>query len=766
MDNNLEEIRKSSLDKKLKSFINDIEKVVYNKTVRIYKPDKSSFIVLKFSVRVPLPSRGTVNNIDIREIEPIRLLIDRNKYLYKAPIAFSNRKDFPKEKLSHLNPLPDNYLANFCIHRGNIDEWYAENTIIDYINRLKNWLRDAGRNRLMKLESGDQYESTRIIEDIGYSIYEPQNLKKNIDNYKKVESIKTSHYFLSFEELSDHDKFVNRKGYSIRIIDFPLKQQEIDKFKELAKKINEVPEKKSINKVSFAILLYPPEDFIFREYIGKLPNNFKELKELCQKLKLPIDKALKNYLYQNLNQLIGIPIITTIRRPTNIIDTSSNIEFLNFIIVGKTEYITDNNTIQDNADVHCLANRNPVDLNFAKYLSNNKNELSDILFIGAGAIGSKLILHLAKSGINNYKIIDNNNISPHNLIRHGLTSNYIGLNKAEALKTEIKKIFSKENNLNIEALEISAEDYLLSEEFKENYVIDTSASYSIQNLISDIDLSNSKVIRCEIAYEGKIGIIKKEGKNRSPRIDDLTIYLYDKAIENKYLSKWLNQVKEKKDNGNFELEEINIGLGCSSETLRLADDMVSIHSSLFSNKIKSFIYKDFGALYLTCFDDSKNGSIKNLEFIVPSFNKYRFKNDSDWQLRINSELKDEMWQLLNNNKPNETGGILFGRMDYKRKIIYVTRIMDAPPDSIKKPYLFKRGTQNVTEKLEEINALTGDIINYVGEWHTHPNGGSKLSDTDKEAISELRSYLDRIPYPTFILVVIDNHLHPYIFGPK
>ncbi|MFP4019800.1 MAG: hypothetical protein ACLFUH_11190, partial [Bacteroidales bacterium] len=70
MDNNLEEIRKSSLDKKLKSFINDIEKVVYNKTVRIYKPDKSSFIVLKFSVRVPLPSRGTVNNIDIREIEP------------------------------------------------------------------------------------------------------------------------------------------------------------------------------------------------------------------------------------------------------------------------------------------------------------------------------------------------------------------------------------------------------------------------------------------------------------------------------------------------------------------------------------------------------------------------------------------------------------------------------------------------------------------------------------------------------------------------
>ena len=99
-----------------------------------------------------------------------------------------------------------------------------------------------------------------------------------------------------------------------------------------------------------------------------------------------------------------------------------------------------------------------------------------------------------------------------------------------------------------------------------------------------------------------------------------------------------------------------------------------------------------------------------------------------------------------------------------QKTIYVTRIMDAPTDSKKTPYLFQRGKKGVPEFIRRVGSKTGDIITYVGEWHTHPKGGAQLSATDRQAVKELREVLDEISYPTFITIVTPNKLHPYVFN--
>jgi len=101
----------------------------------------------------------------------------------------------------------------------------------------------------------------------------------------------------------------------------------------------------------------------------------------------------------------------------------------------------------------------------------------------------------------------------------------------------------------------------------------------------------------------------------------------------------------------------------------------------------------------------------------------------------------------------------------KRKIVYVTRVLEAPTDSHATPYLFIRGTANVCDEVENIRYNTGGLIDYVGEWHTHPSGSSSPSERDMKTVHSLRKLFDAVPYPTFMLIGSKTNVHPYIFGP-
>jgi proteasome lid subunit RPN8/RPN11 len=54
---------------------------------------------------------------------------------------------------------------------------------------------------------------------------------------------------------------------------------------------------------------------------------------------------------------------------------------------------------------------------------------------------------------------------------------------------------------------------------------------------------------------------------------------------------------------------------------------------------------------------------------------------------------------------------------------------------------------------------------YVGEWHTHPKGDPRLSETDRKAVRNLKKTLDTVPLPTLAAVVTGDGLHPYVFTP-
>jgi integrative and conjugative element protein (TIGR02256 family) len=296
-----------------------------------------------------------------------------------------------------------------------------------------------------------------------------------------------------------------------------------------------------------------------------------------------------------------------------------------------------------------------------------------------------------------------------------------------------------------------------------------TASNIVFNALRDADLPDTlRVHRAEIAHRGRLGLLSVEGRGRNPRLDDLQTLIFDSAIEDDAVAAWLEEVKSTRDDrvGSGGLEDIQIGLSCSSATMRLADEVVSFHAAAATRRLRPYLAKDGpsrheGAVYRS-FLGENGDSRAATQIFAPTV---VLGADAGWQIRIAAGAAQKMSELMRRHSPSETGGILVGRLAATRKTVCVTRLVPAPPDSRGTPWVFTRGTEKLPEALDLIHRRTGGLLTYVGEWHTHPMGGSDLSDTDKHAVISLRSILDHVGLPTLVTIVTPDEIRPHLFEP-
>lgn len=351
------------------------------------------------------------------------------------------------------------------------------------------------------------------------------------------------------------------------------------------------------------------------------------------------------------------------------------------------------------------------------------------------------------------------------------------MNKAQAIKDTIEGIFYSDKTVKIDIIKESALNIFLSEHREDilnqhSWLIDTTASSMMLNLLSHTDFPNTlSCCRCEIAHQGQLGFLSVEGTNRNPRLDDLQVLMFDMAIEYSAISQWLQSNREQREQmvGSV-LEEINIGISCSSETMRLSDELVSLHAASFATGFRRMVKKrrtnNVGRIQISQYSEEGNITTVVQQFDIPPLSIIKARNNPYWQVRLKYGLEKELKKLLRQAIPNETGGLLIGIVNFKRKIIYITRILPAPPDSKSYPYAFVRGIKDIPKKVLEIENLTGGILGYVGEWHSHPTGGPELSCKDKETVEKVKSNLDAIPLPTHVMIVTSRGLYPHIFSPQ
>lgn len=739
------------------------------------------YVAVPLEVAVELPSRGPIGGVDIRAREPIFLLLRQKRYPYSAPSAWSDRRDFPKT-LPHLNPTDPGVAANFCLHRGSLDTWFAEHDIVDLVERVRSWLRDAARDRLVARE--DSFEPTRPADTLGRVIFDPEEFLSGIREEWAYRAGTAGFRLVSYELLDEEaDAVLGATSYSVRagVTIVPIISEALWEFRDLSKAINALAGddryKKLVRKRLFGILAWPSSEVVTSAYFGELPGSLDELFLWTDKLGVSLREAMKFYLDGDFQRLAGIPITVAVRRPRPIIGANGDIELITFLVTAGGEHWPKDGEWDLGAKVRVCDHRTILSPAFARFISSHSRDIAfgKTLLLGCGALGSKVALHFARSGQTALTLVDFAKLAPHNVVRHAIGGRGAGAGKAEGLRDEIVELYPGQTAeaLGVGAIGADAFDLLIGDRRSEveghAHLIDATASTPVFSMLIDAGLPvSARVTRIEIGDRGRLGLMSVEGVDRNPRLDDLQAMRFDSSLDEPAIERWLVGVREKRETEvGSGLEDVQIGLSCDSATMRLADETASLHAAAFAARLRKHMVpgpeemdRD-GALYSVVLDDG--GVIRTSERRVKAFSIVRARNDARWQVRFAAGLMDQMLQALQRARPSETGGLMIGMVHAKRRVIYVTRLLDAPRDSEGSPTAFVRGIDDLPAGISEIERRTGGMLGYVGEWHSHPRGGPDLSPTDWVAALRLKSMLDRVPMPTHVTVVTPRGVHPHVF---
>ncbi|MFA7361114.1 MAG: ThiF family adenylyltransferase [Candidatus Kapaibacterium sp.] len=740
--------------------IAEIKEYLQIDSIQILSVDEFN-IAVPIDLEINLPSKGTYENIDIRRVEPILLNISLKGYPTTSPRIKSNRKDFPSTKLSHLYAVKKDAPPTLCLVRENLDEWFSNRRISDLVSVGKQWFSKASNGLLS--EDADEFEPVRLEGFRGYTIYSYLKL----DNQVKENRRHLSDYPFSYQLFTT--KLNESNSPSFKRLDLNITPQIFDELYRLVldknmKVLNNKENSEKLDIPLMGLLIWSDSDNKISSYSTSLPKKYRELETFTETNRVSIKEPIKKYLEDNIfvNNLTSfIPIIIAIKRPKKLIGFESDIEFFHFVIdVGK-DSIKDG-TITPETEVFFQSHREIINSSLAQKLSVSSNQEKTIV-IGAGALGSKLLFHFARRGNFNLMAIDNDKFSPHNIVRHDLFMESSGMNKAKAVIGKIKGFI--DDNESLQHYERSL--FNIDKELLKGYqwLIDTSASLNVQNWLVNSNLNEiPNRARTEIAYKGNLGFLYIEGENQNPRLDDLVNYVYFLAIQNRIISEWLVEESKKREGNDYDI--VDIGIGCNSPTVIMSNDSMSFHAAIFSKILNNeFDRKSIGNNgFLNISYISTDGSkINSNSCLFPKLDMYQCQNNSGWEIRLVKSVLDTLKREAKRHRKNETGGVFIGICNYKTKTIHVFDTIIAPRDSKHSSAYFYRGIENLPEQVKYIKEITGGMIGYIGEWHTHPMGLDSLSSVDMAAVEKLKPLNDRYPIPTFISVLSKEKYLPFVF---
>lgn len=99
--------------------------------------------------------------------------------------------------------------------------------------------------------------------------------------------------------------------------------------------------------------------------------------------------------------------------------------------------------------------------------------------------------------------------------------------------------------------------------------------------------------------------------------------------------------------------------------------------------------------------------------------------------------------------PNETGGFLVGKYSDDNRSAIVSLVLN-PVKITSGPTSFQRETDGMESVWDE---LYKEGLIYLGEWHSHPNGSSMYSATDKKALTNIAQCKDVLIRNPIMLIV-------------
>jgi integrative and conjugative element protein (TIGR02256 family) len=118
---------------------------------------------------------------------------------------------------------------------------------------------------------------------------------------------------------------------------------------------------------------------------------------------------------------------------------------------------------------------------------------------------------------------------------------------------------------------------------------------------------------------------------------------------------------------------------------------------------------------------------------------------------VNDKILDNIRRYYCSNINYETGGILLGKFNKENRVIEITEVYELKTNLFSR-ILYKRSARKAQKIINRRWHETNGAINYIGEWHTHPNMQAVPSSTDINSLKEITEKVKGV-LPGTILII-------------
>jgi Prokaryotic E2 family A/ThiF family/Prokaryotic homologs of the JAB domain len=351
-------------------------------------------------------------------------------------------------------------------------------------------------------------------------------------------------------------------------------------------------------------------------------------------------------------------------------------------------------------------------------LSATPNDGPDAaVLVGAGALGSELLNLWTRAGWGFWTIIDSDHVKPHNLARHAAFFSQVGQPKASACQTLVELVRGSAGVVRAivaDACDRTSEgvDAALA---AVSLVVDCSTTVDFPRLTS-ASAHTARHASVFLTPNGKGSVLLLEDQARLYRLRTLEAQYYRALLSHAWGQHHLDG----------HLGSFWSGASCRDISYKLPHSSVVAHAATLAEQLIRRHVQPQAAIQ-AWHRDPETGAVQVFDVPVhPPIVRLR----GPLTVYLDKGLEDKLRQLRAAMLPAESGGVLLGYHDLNLGEAIIVDVLPPPPDSCHSTGHFERGVEGLLESYSEVQRRTGNVVGYLGEWHSHPPGHSAQQSPD------------------------------------
>jgi hypothetical protein len=693
--------------------------------------------VVVFEVTVERPQ---LTAYPIHQVERVAAVFSDHAAM---PEVLALRADFPL--VPHLNLRKAEYPRSLCLDARPWREVSRRWTAAVFVERIRWWLAQTARGTL----HGDDQPLEPLVEDTAVPLILPADLR-GLPLQK--------HEILTVKSVGGSESFALRA-------------------KRAAVGANSGPNQEY---VAIALRCEPQPHGVIRHH----PDTLEQLHALTLAAGLDLKRALKDRMREwryreriRSSRLIILLSLPKQRRPGGPVEETDHLAVACFDTItevalkigewraSKSE--NRNRRLRDKRAPRLPKPGDPIQVFLlrpvygltpawaARLCGDQPRAIARRVAVGAGALGSQVLLNMARAGYTGWDVIDDDRLLPHNLQRHALDSISIGYSKAVGMATQMDSLFEGSqvaSAIPANVLHPGDERGLIDHSLAQaDTILDFSASVAVARHLAWLDDAKGRRVSLFLNPTGTDSVLLAEDEARTTCLDGLEMQYYRAILRDPRLVNHLASPEGR----------IRYSASCRDVSSRVPTHLVSMHAAIGAGAVPAALNRPGASIKVWQADPITHGVTP----IVVEPATLRRGCIGEWTLIMDDELLSRLSALRAGKLPNETGGILLGAYDMDRRVIYVVETIPSPPDSGEWPTLYIRGCEGLPQEVANARSRTGGQVEYVGEWHSHPDGCATLpSSDDLQVFAWLAEHMAVEGLPTLMAIVGERAASSWYLG--